>query len=757
LAKRSYPNDSELLGEFANIALGALRTGSKEGFRQELHNLENFHRFLLEISMVDVEGANESYAALKGAWLPSHTDWVATYRELYATAVDQLLTNPGGLSELLGTPRRLLSAGVLAGPSVISQEIMDLWGLAAYFLMSWHTKKANSNQYSDETPHGRSSAELEAYEHATRQIVESLEQQWMFIAPREYGVDDPEYWHASSLKWPLIVAHARISAELLVRSAWNNDTIGFDEYLDHFMLWPGGRRHFEKEFDWTLRFNELNSELIDQPWDQVRSALAANEFGNTTLSSAKSVFDSILRRLKFEVRLLSSQLTLSWWLDNKSGSYTLDFSRKILLSRPSSEEGEPAAIENGHRLFERVFDSWLLSSNADAMEPDMGQKHVLDNFVERLDRLSEPRLRVGRVYSLSTKHSRYELSQAFQVLLVAHFTDQSAGRIIEKISEHVRQLLRKGGTGESIERLLRSFSRLKQKPPTEHDRFEMAVRAFKPDIDVSEVWHQFAGFLDRASDEIERIRTERLLGQEVSQEVLESISERLDRKLKEVPGAVPIFQNFTIDETRASSSTNSFKLSSVDKGFLVIPPLRAGSDAYIDGIVSQTAQAFARMVFASFWRKERQSIASESGPESKEFWQLIEQISSDIPNASIQLCHQDYSSFIYSDLVLREQVSGLARMYKSDLESDLYVGTVNNIDVYVFGREVGRATLFSTDELETITYSIQENGLFVEAKIKDSKPEESECTIEFLYNQGVSWRKRSSAVVTFPPSEAMRG
>jgi hypothetical protein len=751
--KRTNPSGTELLEEFSTISFDSLHRGATTAFETELGDLENFHLFLLEIDQIEDSTVRQSYAELSHQLSAPHESWFSAYRRLYAEAVERLIVQPEAFSRLLRTPRRLLSKKVIAGPPAIAVQIMNLTSMAVYFLQRWRSRHVPSvdAQLSDD---GRSAVEIEAYENAVEKVIESWEGTWYFISPRDRTGNQVEYWQDIRLKWPLIFGHLQVSAEFMVRAAWNGDSIGFTEYLDHYLRWPNGNSLRDRSLSWLEGAHELRLELIAMPWNELRSNLSTSFPNNGEKISAKAVYETILKNTRTQVRHIAAQLILSWWLEERSDQFSLIAAGRVLLSKPSSGEKSELVLGGGKRLFEDLFYGALASADSAEAPVDRKVGESLDSVTERLDAFTERRVKAGRVFSPSTKHGRYELRQALRVMLVTFYNETGSKRVYRTIMKMANRDFGVGSSEYTLDSLQSFISHLDYNSGPWDEKFEQAAATLDPSASYDQNVLRLNDLLVRLRTGIESVRASRLMQILASGDVLKMIALSVDDNLRQIPGQVPIFSRFVVGVEALKGEPQTYKLTGVDKAFLTSPPLKDGADVYLEGVAKQISSIIVRRVFSSFRNQPRQQKDLDSGPDTANFWKSLKELSSDIDSPSLAISSVDYSTFIYSDLAETISASNnTSRVFRDDVASSFYVTTVEGIDIYVVGNDHGRATLFSSNNLRELIYSPQDQDRIISLQFEDSESDPAQGAIVFQFHQEIKWGHEESILLTFPSSE----
>lgn len=87
---------------------------------------------------------------------------------------------------------------------------------------------------------------------------------------------------------------------------------------------------------------------------------------------------------------------------------------------------------------------------------------------------------------------------------------------------------------------------------------------------------------------------------------------------------------------------------------------------------------------------------------------------------------------------------------KEDIDTDLYLGTVNGIDVYEVVPPKGESYLVPHDFLGEVRYGTDADGRIVQISFRDATEEEyGKLIIRFAL--GTKWLANEVVVLTYPP------
>ena len=99
-----------------------------------------------------------------------------------------------------------------------------------------------------------------------------------------------------------------------------------------------------------------------------------------------------------------------------------------------------------------------------------------------------------------------------------------------------------------------------------------------------------------------------------------------------------------------------------------------------------------------------------------------------------------------------EKPEGLQVRRKSENQTNQYIGTVNDIDVYRVSLDGNQSFLFRSDLLKKITYGSNADGRIADVEFIPGQDDQS-GTLRFRFNQHVEWREDDIIVLRYPATK----
>ena len=99
-----------------------------------------------------------------------------------------------------------------------------------------------------------------------------------------------------------------------------------------------------------------------------------------------------------------------------------------------------------------------------------------------------------------------------------------------------------------------------------------------------------------------------------------------------------------------------------------------------------------------------------------------------------------------------ERPASLQVRRKSSVHTNLYIGTVNDIDVYRVRSDEGQSLLFRSDFLKNVRYGSNVDGRIVDVEFVPGQDDQPGA-LRFRFSQHVEWREDEIVVLRYPATE----
>ena len=756
---KNQPGPSDMLEELADKVIGQMDRLAVTSFQSALEEMVNFHRFLIEAYEThDEYGQAVSFAQIDD-WGALHEEWIREYRRLFDRAATYIGRENDFVKSLAHVPVRLLPQDGRHSSPAVTTRLLDLVNILVNSLEAWLTQRRTyePSSESDEPafPHVAGS-DKRAYEEVVISLVGAWEDTLRIVdyifGWRSREIEPAEQWQRFAASWPFLQQHLRNSAYLLVVAVWNEDEIGAENYAEMLLRWFDELQD-ELEDDYHLIKTLLIPDLLDKQWNDALDSLETMaSFPSLDQPSPSGVFSAIVHNALSDTIVISAGVMLGWFTKRRQGA---DIVPRIVsrLLRNAVPDGDTHQIqsETGFRSF--CLQLIRIYASGGRFERQ-GYGHWLDGLVATFDSMSERRVVPGRVYSPSTRDGRGDLLMPWLACMIAQMPEEGDAEVVTEVSQLTdREDIFSHGD-HTLRRLLSHLDCFKSALESEHEQLHRGVKALAPSARIDKLSEQLALTLDGIIEAIESQRRERLKSRPIDERKLHSIREQVEQALTSESGGIAVFEHFTIARVISSFPERECTVSGIEKGYLTEPEM-AQEPSNIWEVVTKKVQEFTtRYVWMGLSKRPRRIVYVL---DEESYLAALTKESRPMLQGGLQpvLLLRDWSDppwirqwFSRSG----EKPEGLQVRRKSEIQTNQYIGTVNDIDVYRVSLDGNQSFLLRSDLLKKITYGSNADGRIADVEFIPGQDDQS-GTLRFRFNQHVEWREDDIIVLRYPATK----
>ncbi len=757
---KEQPRPSDMLEELADKVIGQMDRLAVTSFQTALEEMIDFHRFLIEAYETrDEHGQAVSFAQI-GDWSALHEEWIREYRRLFERATRYIGQENEFIKILIHVPFRLLPRDGRHSAPAVTTSLLDLVNILVHRLEAWLTQRrtyepgANSEESAVLRLAG---SDKRAYEEVVMSLVGTWENTLRIVDHvyrwRRREIEPPEQWRRFAASWPFLQQHLRNSAYLLAVAVWNEDEIGAEYYAEMLLRWFDGLQH-KLEDDYHLIKTLLTPDLLEMEWNDALASLAPMvRSPSLDQPSPSGVFSVIAQNALADTIVITAGVILGWFIERRQDTDIAPRTASRLLSDAVADgDTHRTRRETGFRPF---FLQLVRIYSAGERFMRQGYGHWLDRLVATLDSMSERRVVPGRVYSPSTRDEREDLLMPWLTCLLAQMPEESDANVVRAVSQLTDREDAFANGDRTLRGLLYDLRRVRSALAQEqHEYLTRGATALNPDAEIEERSERLASILDNIIDSIEAQRKGRLLNRPIDEGKLRAIREQVEQALTSAGGGIEIFEGFTITREIADLPNQECTVNQIEKGYLTEPEMAQGP-VNIWEVVTETVQRFAaRFVWGGLSQRPRRIIDVQ---DEASYLAALTEGARPMLQAGLQpvLLVREWSDppwirewFSWSG----ERPAGLQVKRKSEVHTNLYIGTVNDVDVYRVRPDEGQSLLFRADLLTKVRYGLRAEGNVVDVEFVPSQDDQP-GVLRFRFSQDTEWREDEVVVLRYPASE----
>jgi hypothetical protein len=750
---KGQPDPSDMLEELADKAITHIGRLAVTSFESALSEMVDFHRFLIDAYATrDENGKPVSFAQI-GDWESLHKEWIRQYRRLFERAVENIGREKDFVEILVHLPMQLLPRDARnAAPEVVA-GLLDLPSIFVHRLEGWLSQRRSYDTAEEGRPSRAhlAGSDKRAYEDIIISFVGAWENLLQTVSAvyewRQREVESEEQWLRYVASWTFLQQHLRNSAYLLAVAVWNEDEIGAKYYRESLLRWLDGLQHEFDVYDHQAR-RFLTADLLQSDWGTARTLLARSvEFPEWDQPTPTFVFVEILQNQLSDVVTVASGVMLAWFIEGKQMTDIAPLTVSHLLKDIVAEDGGyRVGRETGFRpLMLGISRIWVCAERFERK----GHGHWLDRLVSLLDSMSERRIVPGRVYSPSTRNERDDLRLPWLVCLIASLPPEGDDGAVESIGKLTEREEAFSHGDQTLRGLLYEYRQtVGALAPQNWGYLKRGVAALDKDLNFEERVKRLTSILEEAILAIENRRLQRLRERPISQDKLSELRERVEAMLLSGNGGIEVFRDFSIERDGAGVDERILRVSQVEKGYLTEPAMAQEPVNLWDAVLRFVRSSAAGFVWRDFVQRPRRviDIQDEAAYRAVLFAEAKGMV--DAGQQPVLLVHRGHEPpWIKKWFGWGEKPpEGINVVRKKGMGTNLYAGTVNNIDVYRMELVADRSLLFRADLLRKVKYRSDNEG-HVAGIAFDEKAEKG---LVLRFFQGTEWREDEALELVCP-------
>lgn len=753
---KSQPSPSDMLEELADKVIGQMDRLAVTSFQSALDEMIDFHRFLIEAYEThDEHGQAISFAQI-GDWNSLHEEWIREYRRLFERATRYIGQDNDFIEALLHVPFRLLPRDGWRSATAVTTSLLDLVNILVHRLEAWLTQRRTYEPHAERDESSIpwiAGSDKRAYEEVVMSLVGTWEDTLRIVDHvyrwRRREIEPAEQWKRFAASWPFLQRHLRNSAYLLAVAVWNEDDIGAQYYAEMLLRWFDGLQN-DLESDYHLIKTLLTHDFLEMEWNEVLASLTPMvRSPSLDQPSPSGVFSAIVQNALADTISITAGVMLGWFVERRQGT---DIAPRI-ASRLLSDE---VVDDDAHRTqrdigFRPFFLQLVRIHTAGERFEQRGYGHWLDSLIATLDSMSERRVVPGRVYRPSTRDEREDLLLPWLACLIAQIPEEGDANVVEAISQLTNREDAFVHADRTLRGLLHNLGQLKSAlEPQQREYLSRGATALNPGTEVGERSERLTAILDSMIGAIEAQRRERLQARPIDEGKLHAIQKQVEQALTSADGGVGVFEGFSIMREPADLPIRECTINQIEKGYLTTPEM-AQEPGNIWEVVTRTVQRFAvRFVWIALSQRPRREVDVKD--EASYLVALTEE-ARPMLQGGLQpvLLVRDWDDppwvrnwFSWSG----DRPSGLQVRRKAEINTGLYVGTVNDIDVYRVKPDEGQSLLFRSDLLRRVIYGLRDDGNVVDVEFTAGQDEQP-GGLKFRFSQDMEWRDDEIIVLQY--------
>lgn len=728
----------------------AMEAREEVAFREALHEVLDLHAALIRVgSFVNDDGLQDNYANLSDRDhafnARMHELWSREYRRLMKAAVEQLAVNDtyfGYMAHVAGSLIARLDAGK---PVAITQNLLHLSRFLHYRLNRWWSKTGEQQGLFDHEPCEPivlKAPSFAVYQSAIMELVgtwESLKNSH-FPPVGDENVTWADYQEFSAL----YSGHLEGTLYLMFDSLSLGNKEGAEWLCDSLQKWWEEIRFRFDDAHFYLRDEHvLTLELLRKPWEAAKDVIDLSMPGSDESRAPKALWAACVHNHWVDLCCVSLYALLTL------GKNCL--CEKSLPAQLAVALGQGRALRAGGAGFDdlrpvRTVEDLLIAILRQYYFDGgyaRGYRARLDKVVEGIAGQGKEPMVAGRIYS-GWGGEDLESMRDGQLLLLNLLVKKGwtpSNNLLETIQEWGQYDV--AGLRAFVGQLKQWKARLRD---TAFTGFGGLFSCIQAAFDAVESFDEAIAALDAGIDQVidglEVFHLQQLRDAPVSNLRLGDVARwasksGFDRESAGVP--VALFRQ--VQHTPEEYTEHTLTMKEMKKGEFTEPPMaqRAGNEQ----------QWFDRTVNSHVANSVMAQVLKELSPEAIDvdsplaYWQQIEFAASGIHNQGgtpILLVAgraeprwlSDWARSTFDDRV--ERPEGLRLLRDNRFEADGYLGSLNDVPVFVGRIGSGSSYLISKEALDTVRFTEFEDGVYVRASVEPVEGNDA------LINLRLSWR-----------------
>jgi hypothetical protein len=748
----ALPTPTTLLEELLDRVIGQIDRLTQVGFKSALFEAADYHRFLLETQdTVDDKGQPLNFSQIGGYFQRPYEEWVHQYRRVIEKAVEKIgidnyFVNYMGHIIVLLLPR---SAVGVATPTVVS--LLDIGAFEVSLLERWFISAT-----SIVTRDGAERRELPgSSQRAFEEVIDDFVGAWETVLKSADALydwrmskkeDSAAYWKSLTNSWPYLRQHLYTSAYFVASAVWNEDSISTARYRDMLVRWQDSIR-FDDRGEFLVKKRQLLApDLFALDWECVAAhSESFKQYPGGEPLQPETLVRMALRNGFTDALLVSAAVLLQWHMQEKSdlsAETSADLVFRRAIEADGSRLGDGFGGEDIHRSLWGLVARYALTKRGDG-----SYTSGLDVMVRRLSGMAERRMISGRVYSSVGLDGVEAIAPQILILLAATLPEGDDQNIItwfREIAEAPESLPEGDASLRHLIWKLQAYERY-WKDLAGTDGLTAGIRAISPTADVAAATVRFAALLPALIAAIEEVRAARLLSTEIDTGKLSALRDALEKVILTKSIEVSCFRDFeqSLSDTQ-TDIVQSFPVTGINKADYITPPMTDVASDFEEYLAQRFAQGMSWWVWNFFWDLNWRVVQIEAEMNTPVFWDQIIAEAAHVGPEPAALVPNAVGGAVMSWRYGDPDAAPAGRTVRAadDRKGGYmagYVGTIDDVDVFMNNFRPNDSRVFSQTMLETVVYHPLADGHYVSVEFEPGDdPRQSKLIIK--YSLKVVWR-----------------
>jgi hypothetical protein len=396
--------------EFELDARTAAEKADAKAFERAYNALVGLHVLLLGASLVKTEDGSVGSWAL----MPDineffergmYSGWNNAYRSVFLAAIEAMVSDSSPIRRMCHIAQHLSGDWLSRSPVEIRESVFELQMLLMYQLGDWWTKKIEEQgaQHEPHTAATLSPPLFGLYEEVILTFVGGWENAKTHIAEIPESSEAFQWSDVASIA-RVNAAHIQSTAKLLLAAVKRGDRTAAEWFVDTLNKWWGNLEYEHPALTLYDKVDFICLDDLESQWRDVVDTLGLSErdgrLGDSLVGLQRGVLLAALRNFWTDVRLTTVELALSWACQlgrDVHGSLALDVAAGVLAGRQYRGGGTLSHSLGGFTAADYL--SAKMRQFAASGRYRGGYVGRLDQFVERVKDMQQPRMVTSRSYS----------------------------------------------------------------------------------------------------------------------------------------------------------------------------------------------------------------------------------------------------------------------------------------------------------------------------------------------------------------------
>ena len=705
-----------------------ISSGEVQTFSDTVDEIIELYILLIEASACKTEGGkNDNYAKISNRYdvfnRPVYETWTRRLIDLFESTANRVGYNEKFFDDIVNVPVRLFNrlnncahpdilTHFVGLPNIIFRRLAVWWEktLEQQGIMEHHACKASSLK----PPYH------ETYISLLRHFIGSWESLKNFSFPPRR--DDVISWSDIQEAGRYYETHLQSTTIMLVECVNRGDNAGTEWIANVLLSWFSELQFRFKMHQYFFRREKLISyEVMGLSWEIAKETLDVDEGGYIRERAPSDLFAVALRNYWIDVCCIVAYL---FAIRGKHCSCLHSLPIKIISSVIYGEAPNPdkrteftePPIKNADDLFIAILRQYHSEGGL-----RRGYRSRLDHLIERLIGTTKEEMVSGRIYAGWGADDLDSLMDGQIIILMLLVTQN--WNPIKRSEKIIREWVREDDTKirEVIHDMKKWKERVVQDNFVEYKEIFEFIRESWKGQSFEEAILSFSSGVDKFIDKIEAIRNERLDELAISNDRLKEVGKWASKLgFNSTTGGFPLSIIKEINITNTKLEERSVLLRGVSKGEFTDPlmaQLASNEEEWFGEMIRDHVAASILMQAIN-----QQETYEKDGSSPHKYWNHMKRYASEAKrnnrNVILIIENRTVPKWIYdwTDTYRENSVdtpTDLKSWRNLDLESESYLGNLNDIAVYQASIPSGVSYLLTAESFKSVSFTRLENGSYV--------------------------------------------